>query len=121
MKPNSKSLIFTFAIITTIIFLIRYGLSGDEADPALLAPSQETNQMQTKKQDPFKEFLDEQQQGAISPQPQPSSSQPNLPLHSNNTNSATSSNGTDPFRDFLDAQAKSQKETSAVSPFAPGK
>jgi hypothetical protein len=69
--------------------------------------------------DPFKEFLDKQQQGTSL---QASQAQPSQTIQIGDSTSAkTVPVGTDPFKAFLEAQSKGKLDEAAISPFADGK
>ena len=122
---SSKTKPIKLALAATIIAVILIGFYAfveQEASQSQAASQQQSEQTQMLGKDPFKEFLDKQQQlGGSNQQPQLSPSQPNQPMQPSGGIPAASTTGTDPFKAFLDAQAKSQKETSGASPFASGK
>lgn len=122
---SGKTRSFRLALFATIIAVILIGFYAfvqQDASQSQAASQQQSEQTQMLGKDPFKEYLDKQQQlGGSNQQSQLSPSQPNQPMQTSGANPVTSTTGTDPFKAFLDAQAKLQKETSGASPFASGK
>lgn len=107
------------AAIITLILIGFYAFNEQDANQGQTTSSGLSEQLETYAKDPFKEHLEKQQQGASI---QASSPQSNRPIQIVSGNSTTAVPvGTDPFKAFLDTQEKSQKETSATSPFGGGK
>lgn len=64
--------------------------------------------------DPFKEYLEKQQQGVLPPS--------STPLHQVITGNSTTTIPavSDPFKNFLELQSKAKPEEAAISPFSLG-
>jgi hypothetical protein len=115
IKPIKVALI---AGIIALILIGVYGISDQDAQ-VQTTPSEPSNQSQTTGKDPFKEFLDKQQQGTSL---QASQAQPSQTIQIGDSTSAkTVPVGTDPFKAFLEAQSKGKLDEAAISPFADGK
>ena len=128
MTRNISTKLMLIAGILTLILISIYLLIEDDASQVTPIVRQVPDQSQATSKDPFKEFL-EKQQGTTAQAPSltqpsqalPSQSQPTQPIQIMVGGSAkTITAGTDPFKAFLDEQAKEQKG-SAVSPFTGGK
>ena len=117
MQFNTKPIKFVSIIVLIALFLVWfYGSRKQVADQGLVAPSHTTVQRQIMVKDPFKEFQDKQQQDAINPHSQ---AQPSQQIQIVNGNSTTTVPvGTDPFKAFLEAQAKAKPEEATISPFS---
>ena len=116
MQLNTKPM--KLGLITGIITLILIGfyvLREKDDVQSVSGSSMPVDQQQTMAKDPFKEYLDKQQQG-ISAQP----SQPAQVMDGNSTSTITPP-GSDPFKVFLESQSKSKPEEAVISPFAGGK
>jgi hypothetical protein len=115
MQLNTKPL--KVALIVGIIALIVIGVYGvsDQDAQVQTTPSEPSNQTQTTAKDPFKAFLDKQQDASL----QPSQALPSQTIQIGDSSTAkTAPVGTDPFKAFLDAQSKAKPEEAAISPFA---
>ena len=119
MQPNSKSIKLFLASILAIILIAVYAFHDNEASQSLPASYQSNEPTAAIVRDPFKEFLDKQQQG---PTLQPSQALPSQTIKIGDSSTATTVPvGTDPFKAFLDAQSKAKPEEAAISPFTGGK
>jgi hypothetical protein len=115
-KPHKVALI---SGIITLILIGFYIFFDQDASQAQATSSAQPDQAPMAGTDPFKEFLDKQQQGAVI---QTSPAQPSQPIQIVVGNSTTTVPvGTDPFKAFLDAQSKAKPEEAAISPFSGGK
>lgn len=118
IKTKPMKLALGAAIITLILIGFYAIFFGDDGQSGSASP-QSSGATSTIGRDPFKEFLEKQQQGEVRPMVQSSSNQP---MQVTNTSSGSPVQpGTDPFKAFLDAQSNAQKEGAATSPFASGK
>jgi hypothetical protein len=117
MHLNAKPL--KVALITGIITLILIGFYtffDQDASQAQATSSAHPDKAPMAGTDPFKEFLDKQQQGTPL---QASQAAPSQSIQIKNGNTTTTVPvGTDPFKAFLDAQSKAKPEEAAISPFA---
>jgi hypothetical protein len=96
-----------------------YAFHHNEASQSFPASYQSNEPTAAIVRDPFKEFLDKQQQGASL---QPSQALPIQTIQiGDRTSAATVPVGTDPFKAFLDAQPKAKPEEAAISPFSDSK
>lgn len=120
MQLNIRPVIVTISVgIISLIFIGFYAFSEKEDVQSVIVTSQPGEQPQTMPKDPFKQFLNNQQQGEVN---QPSQALSNQSIQVGNGSTAkTVPVGTDPFKAFLDAQSKAKPEEAAISPFAAGK
>lgn len=116
MQLNTKPLkVALIAGIITLILIGVYGISDQDAQ-VQITPSTQSNQSQATGKDPFKEFLDKQQQGT-SLQPGPALTIQTIQIGDRNS-ATTVPAGTDPFKAFLEAQSKGKPDEAAISPFS---
>ena len=116
MQPNSKSIKLFLASILAIILIAVYAFHDNEASQSFPASYQSNEPTAAIVRDPFKEFLDKQQQGASL---QPSQALPIQTIQiGDRTSAATVPVGTDPFKAFLEAQSKGKPDEAAISPFS---
>lgn len=117
MQLNFRPVIVTlFVSIIALIFIGFYTFSEKEDGQGVIVTSQPGEQPQTMTKDPFKQFLNNQQQGEVN---QPSQAPSSQTIQVGNGSTATTVPvGTDPFKAFLDAQSKAKPEEAATSPFS---
>jgi len=117
MQPKSKPTKVALAAIIITLVLIGFYTFVDKDESQSQTPSlKQSDQPQTMAKDPFKEYLENQQQGVVT---QPSQALTSQTIQiGNSTSTTTVPVGTDPFKAFLEAQSKSKPEEAAISPFA---
>jgi len=120
MHLNAKPLkVALIAGIITLILIGSYTFFDQDASQAQAPSSTQPDKTSMTGTDPFKEFLDKQQQG---PTLQLSQAPPSQTIKIGDSRTAkTVPVGTDPFKAFLDAQSKAKPEEASLSPFAGGK
>lgn len=120
MQLSTKPLkVVLIAGILTLILIGVFAISEQDASQGQTTSSTQSDQTPMAGNDPFKEQLEKQQQGATTHTSPLQSSQPIQIVTGNST--TTVPVGTDPFKAFLDAQPKSKPEEAAISPFTGGK
>ena len=120
MQLNTKPLkVALIAGIITLILIGVYAFRDQDINEAQTTQSKQTELEQLVGKDPFKDYLDNQQQGT-SLQASPVQSSQTIQI-GDSTSAKTVPVGTDPFKAFLDAQSKAKPEEAAISPFAAGK
>lgn len=120
MHFNAKPLkVALIAGIITLILIWFCTFFDKDASQAQAPSSIQPDKAPMAGTDPFKEFLDKQQQ---SPTLQPSQALPSQTIKIGDSNTATTVPvGTDPFKAFLDAQSKAKPEDASLSPFSGSK
>ncbi len=110
------------ALTVGIISLILIGLFAfkeESFNHASTAPERPSDQLKVDSKDPFKEFLEKKQQKTLA---QPIPTQLDQPEKATNGNSSPAIEArTDPFKNFLESQAKALKADAKNSPFGAGK
>jgi len=117
MQLNTNLLKFILIVgIVTLIFICISAQQKNDSVPDVANPEQLKNQLHIVINDPFKEFLDNQQQGLAT---QVTPVQTNQPIKIASDNSTiTLPAGNDPFKVFLEAQIKAKPIEASISPFA---
>jgi hypothetical protein len=113
MQSNSKSIKLFLASILAIILIVVYAFHSNDANQFVPSSRTPNDPTQAIEKDPFKEFLERPQQGAIF-QVNPS---PQIEIITGNSKTIISA-GTDPFKAFLDAQNTAKPAEAAISPFS---
>jgi hypothetical protein len=113
IKPTKLAIILG---ILSLIMIGVYGLLKNDSAQGVPTSQQATDQPQTMSKDPFKEYLEKQQQGAAI---QTNPDQTSQPIRiGDGTSTTTVPVGTDPFKAFLEAQSKAKPEEAGISPFS---
>jgi len=117
MYLNAKPLKVALIVgIITLILIGFYTFFDQDASQAQATSSTQPDKVPIAGKDPFKEFLDKQQQG---PTLQASQALPSQTIKIGDSSTATTVPvGTDPFKAFLDAQSRAKPEEASLSPFA---